>query len=258
MSAGMLLQRFGSVDEIELRGRGREWPWMGIIFAIAGLGLSGSPPFGTYQGKVLIEEGVQSIGQSWSQWIFILASALTSAAVLRGAGRIFLGWGQIETEEQKSPTEHEKKETEEKADTLPLMMIVTPTMMAILPILWGACFFLIPSTEAAAEKFMQSVKYSATVLDGTPTGPIEAARSVSISPDSIMLAISTGLLAVLIALGDLFGDRLPPALARGFGSTIDVLLNPLRALHSGDFRDYAAWLAMGATLFGGAMAWALH
>ena len=42
MSAGMLLQPFSSVDEIELRGRGREWPWMGIVFAIAGLGLSGN------------------------------------------------------------------------------------------------------------------------------------------------------------------------------------------------------------------------
>jgi multicomponent Na+:H+ antiporter subunit D len=258
MSAGMLLQQFGSVDEIELRDRGREWPWIGIIFAIAGLGLAGFPPFGTYQGKALIEEGVQSVGQSWSQWVFILASALTSAAVLRGAGRIFLGWGRIETEEQKSPTEREKKETEEKADKLPLMMIVTPTVMAILPILFGACFFFIPCTEAAAEQFMQSAKYSATVLDGTPMGLIAATKSVSISPDSIILAFSTGLLAVLIALGDLFGDRLPPALARGFGSTIDLLLSPLRALHSGDFRDYVAWLAMGVTLFGGAMAWALH
>jgi multicomponent Na+:H+ antiporter subunit D len=258
MSAGMLLQRFGSVDEIVLRGRGREWQWIGLIVAIAGLGLAGFPPYGTYQGKALIEEGVQSVGQSWAQWIFILASALTSAAVLRGAGRIFLGWGRMKSEEEGSPTEHEEKETKDNATKLPLVMIVTPSVMAILPILFGVCFFFIPNSEATAERFMQSVRYSDVVLDGRPTGPISPVGSVSISPESIGLAFGTALLAVLIALGDLFGDRLPPALAHRFGSTIGVLLRPLRALHTGDFRDYVAWLAIGVTVFGGAMAWALH
>ncbi len=92
MSAGMLLQRFGSLDEIELRGQGREWQWIGIIVAFGALGLAGFPPFGTYQGKALIEKAAQSVGAGWLQWVFMLASALTSAAVLRGAGRIFLGW----------------------------------------------------------------------------------------------------------------------------------------------------------------------
>ncbi|HEX6565751.1 MAG TPA: proton-conducting transporter membrane subunit [Chthoniobacterales bacterium] len=258
MSAGMLLQRFGSVDEIELRGRGREWQWIGIVVALAGLGLAGFPPFGTYQGKALIDEGVQSIGQRWSQWVFIAASALTSAAVLRGAARIFLGWGRMNSEAQRSPTEHEEKETRPEADRVPLMMIVTPSVMVLLPILFGLSFFFMPATEAAAERFMQSVSYSATVLDGTPTGPVKTAGSVSVGPDSIVLAFATALLAISIALGDLFGDRLPRTLARWFGSTIDLLLSPLRAIHSGDFRDYAAWLAIGVTIFGGAMAWALH
>jgi len=65
------------------------------------------------------------MGESWSQWVFMSASVLTSATVLRGAGRIFLGWGRMEWEEQASPTGHDEKETNEKANYLPLVMIVT-------------------------------------------------------------------------------------------------------------------------------------
>ena len=258
MSAGMLLQRFGSVDELELRGRGRKWPWIGIIIAIAGLGLAGFPPFGTYQGKALIEEGAQSIGQGWSQWAFMLASALTSAAVLRGAARIFLGWGHMESEEQASPTEHEGKETKEKANHGPLVMTITPAIMSVLPILFGVWFFFVPDSKVAAARFMQSRLYSAAVLDGEPAGQIKATDSLSISAESVVLAFGTGFLAILIALYDLFGDRLTPALARRIGAAINLVQRPLRELHSGDFRDYAAWLAIGVTIFGGAMAWALH
>jgi hypothetical protein len=60
-----------------------------------------------------------------SQWVFILASVLTSAAVLRGAGGVFLGWDRMEWEEQASPTGHGEKEANEKANYLPLVMIVT-------------------------------------------------------------------------------------------------------------------------------------
>ena len=258
MSAGILLQRFGSVDEIELLGRGRAWRWIGVVVAIGALGLAGFPPFGTYQGKALIEEAAQNVGEGWLQWVFMLASALTSAAVLRAAGRIFLGWGPIVCEEQASPTEPEKKETKGTANKLPLVMIVTPAILSVLPILFSLWFWFIPDMEAAAERFIQPILYSATVLNDKPTGPIKVFGSASLSQESIFFAFGTALLACLIALGDLFGDRLPPNLVRRFSYTIDVLLRPLSALHSGDFRDYAAWIAIGATIFGGAMAWALH
>ena len=91
--AGIFLQRFGTMDEIELSGRGRQWKWMGIVVAIAGLGLAGFPPFGTYLGKSLMDESARSFGQGWVIWVFSAASALTGAAVLRGAARVFLCWG---------------------------------------------------------------------------------------------------------------------------------------------------------------------
>ena len=41
MTAGLLLQRFGSLDELELKGRGRDLKWVGLIGVVAGLGLAG-------------------------------------------------------------------------------------------------------------------------------------------------------------------------------------------------------------------------
>ena len=74
--------------------------------------------------------------------------------------------------------------------------------MSILPILFGLWFFLIPGIEAAAERFIQPVLYSATVLNGEPTGPMKAPGYFSVSAESILLAFGTALLAVLIALSD--------------------------------------------------------
>ena len=89
MSAGLFLQRFGTLDELELTGRGRDLKWVGLIVVVAGLGLAGFPPFGTYFGKALMEEGAERLGQGWVTWLFTFASALTGAAVLRGAGARF-------------------------------------------------------------------------------------------------------------------------------------------------------------------------
>lgn len=258
MSAGIYLQRFGTIDEFELRGRGREWKWMGIIVAIAGLGLAGFPPFGTYRGKALMEEAARNFGQGWVVWVFTFASALTAAAVLRGAARVFLGWGREEREQQRSPTEHEAKETWQGGGKLPVAMIATAGVMAVLPLAFGFQWSLARGTEAAAERFIQSAFYSAAVLDGRVEGAIRATESVRMTSEGVIIGLGTAFAAIGIALLDLFSDRLPATLVRKCGAALELVLDPLRRLHSGDFRDYVAWLALGAILFGLAIAWALH
>lgn len=86
---GVLLDRFGSVDERELHGRGRELPRVGALFALGGLALAGLPPFGTALGKAVSEEhagGPLTV-------LFVAVSVTTGGAVLRAAGGIFLGLG---------------------------------------------------------------------------------------------------------------------------------------------------------------------
>src|SRR5947207_14001770 len=87
MTVGILLHDFGGVDEIKLRGKARRLRWLGIVFALGGLGLAGIPPYGTALGKALIDETMARGGSPWAPWVFVFTSALTGAAVLRAAGR---------------------------------------------------------------------------------------------------------------------------------------------------------------------------
>ena len=87
---GVLLDRFGSVDERELHGRGRELPFVGVLFAAGGLALAGLPPFGTALGKALCEEAAGP----GATVLFVAVSAVTGAAVLRTAAGVFLGAGE--------------------------------------------------------------------------------------------------------------------------------------------------------------------
>ncbi|MFF4953042.1 complex I subunit 5 family protein [Streptomyces chattanoogensis] len=86
---GILLDRFGSVDEYQLYGKGRELPWLGGLFGLGGLALAGLPPFGTALGKAVIEESAGG----WATALCVLVSAATGGAVLRAGARVFLGLG---------------------------------------------------------------------------------------------------------------------------------------------------------------------
>jgi multicomponent Na+:H+ antiporter subunit D len=89
---GIVAHRFGTLDELQLRGRGREIWWAAPLFVIGALGLAGVPPLGTFVGKALIEEGAEG-GKYWTGLLFTVASALTAAAVLRVTARLFTDWG---------------------------------------------------------------------------------------------------------------------------------------------------------------------
>ncbi|HVY62221.1 MAG TPA: proton-conducting transporter membrane subunit, partial [Planctomycetota bacterium] len=93
LGAGIVLHRFETLDVLLLRGRGARTPWLGGFFALGGLALAGAPPFGTFVGASLADEAARAGGFGWLSWIWVFASAVTGAAVLRTAGGIFLGWG---------------------------------------------------------------------------------------------------------------------------------------------------------------------
>jgi multicomponent Na+:H+ antiporter subunit D len=101
--AGVLVDRFGSVDEPELHGRGRELRGIGAVFAVGGVALAGLPPFGPGLGKALSEEAAGG----WPTAAFVLVSAGTGGAVLRVAGGVFLGLG-FSRRQQRNP-EHTPK-----------------------------------------------------------------------------------------------------------------------------------------------------
>ena len=96
ISVGIIDHHLHDVDERRLAGRGRHLPWVGALMVAGALGLAGVPPFGTFLGKALMEEAAVEAGLPWLVGLFVVVAALTSAALLRATGRVFLGLGQRE------------------------------------------------------------------------------------------------------------------------------------------------------------------
>ncbi|MYS43504.1 NADH-quinone oxidoreductase subunit D, partial [Streptomyces sp. SID5998] len=139
--AGMLLDRYGSVDEFYLHGRARKLRGVGIMFAVGALALAGLPPFGTGLGKAVSEEAV---GGPLTV-LYVAASALTGAAVLRVAARVFLGLGprpeerdDEERDEDKTSGSDEEPETRQRLDHVPATMRTVPAVLLAAALAVGA------------------------------------------------------------------------------------------------------------------------
>jgi len=91
ISVGIIDHHLHDVDERRLAGRGRHLPWLAALVVAGALGLAGMPPFGTFLGKALMEEAAVETGLPWLIGLFVVVAALTSAALLRATGRVFLG-----------------------------------------------------------------------------------------------------------------------------------------------------------------------
>jgi multicomponent Na+:H+ antiporter subunit D len=90
---GIVDHHLHDVDERRLWGRGRHLPWAAALMVAGALGLAGVPPFGTFLGKALMEDAALEAGTPWMIGLFVVVAALTSAALLRATGRVFLGLG---------------------------------------------------------------------------------------------------------------------------------------------------------------------
>jgi len=93
LTTGILLHRFRTVEELELKGQCPVSPVTGIVFSVAGSALAGMPPFTTFFGSAWLDEAARSSGYGWITVVTSLAAIATAGAVLRVAGRIFLGLG---------------------------------------------------------------------------------------------------------------------------------------------------------------------
>jgi multicomponent Na+:H+ antiporter subunit D len=254
LCAGILLHRLKDIDVLTLHGRGRRMPRTATVFVVAGLGLAGCPPFGTFTGKAAIDEAASQAGQHWIAWVSLFASALTAAAVLRAAGRIFLGWGPPAKEEAESPTEEEGRETRGGGGHVPACMLLPAGTLVALALAAG----LVPGARSRAghfaARFQDRSTYAARVLSGSDSRPIASADNRASDPWA-GLTFGLGSISAAIALAGitLFRERL----AWGMGRLLDGLLTPVERgmewLHTGRAPDYIAWLVAGVALLGLAM-----
>lgn len=124
---GILLDRYGAVDEHALYGRTRELRGVAVLYTVGGLALAGLPPFGTGFGKAVTEEAVGGPLVA----LFVLASAVTAGAVLRVAARVFLGLGPAPEDgtEYETTGAGERPETRRRLSRIPDTMTAVPALL---------------------------------------------------------------------------------------------------------------------------------
>ncbi|MFI6452717.1 complex I subunit 5 family protein [Streptosporangium amethystogenes] len=243
--AGLLIDRYRSVDEGELFGRCGHRNIACWLFLLAAVTLAGLPPFGPGLGKAVTEDAALSAGHPWLPVVFVVVSAVTGGAVLRAGLRIFLGLGHrphplapaVET-----GGENEEPETPGPLPRTPVTMLVaTGALLAV-----GAAVGLVPALATgaghAARLFADRDGYLAQALYGAPARALPEPRVAGWSGLGLLLGTVSVLLAVAVAATALYAG---PALARSRPGRLVGVLVPLRGLHSGHIGDYVAWLFFG-------------
>src|SRR3954470_16597027 len=97
-TVGLLNDRFATVEEAELHGRGGELRWVGVLFCVGALAVASLPPFGPFLGKTLVEDAALKAGYAWLPAVMVVVSALTGGALLRVGLRVFFGVGRAAPE----------------------------------------------------------------------------------------------------------------------------------------------------------------
>jgi multicomponent Na+:H+ antiporter subunit D len=252
---GAILHRCGSVYQSRLHGRGQDLPRVFGIFFLAGtLGLAAVPPLGAFPGKALVEEAAVEVGYGWTAAVFLLATVLTVAALLRAGARIFLGWGPAcipATDPREPPTE--ASELTGSRGRVPWPMFASGAVLIGAGLIVGAVPGAVDDAQRSVQVFSDRAAYVAAVL-GRPAPTPEPIHFLHAGVLSWVLGVVTmvaalGLTAILLERVRL-PFRIPGAVERAAKSSF----MRLRRQHSGQIGDYVAWATVGFALIGGLFA----
>jgi multicomponent Na+:H+ antiporter subunit D len=251
MLVGVLLHRFGSVDEHDLHGQGRRLPLVGMLFALGGLLLAAVPFATAFFGKSLIEAAALRANYPWLPAVFVIASMVTGGAVLRVAGRVFMGWGEPESTEDRQGRQAREEQDEEPSarGRTPTLMVIVPGALLVGAIAIGLVPGLVPGIERASAHFRDQAAYITWVLHlgHAHFGPTSTSHLESF--DYLYGAAAT-LGALALASLALFGGRRLERIPGGLVRPAANALRGLRRLHSGHIGDYIAWWTAAAGLLG--------
>lgn len=241
LAAGILLHRFGSVEERELIGRGRRERRTAVVLFAGAIGLAGVPFSGLWAGEEMIHTSADAAGYPWVRWVCLGVGALTAAAVLRAGGRIFCGWGPS-VEAGGAPKHEEKPETKEGHQHTPACMLLPAGVLVLAGLFLGLIPGVAPGALSAAAKFENAHTYASHVLEG-------AAMPNPAALPALPSGKSTGSIAVVAALAIAGLFLFSPGVRR----VSDWLSAPgrfLHEIHSGHPGDYVAFLTFGMACFG--------
>ncbi len=253
MAAGILLHRFATVDEHELRGRGRQARLRiaAAVFALGGLALAALPASGPFFGKSGLEDALRHTGYAWAIAFVLIGSAAPGAAVLRAGGRIFVGLGpRVPRHHELLTAVREQPETLQPHDRTPWVMSLPPALLLVVGLLIGLLPGLHDAVGEAAVRVADRAPTAAHVLAAAPVVALARPHVHTGALDWALGAIS----AAAALAGAAWALRSRPAWSRwtGLAETTTTLVIALRRLHSGSVCDYVAWLVLGVAALGGA------
>jgi multicomponent Na+:H+ antiporter subunit D len=241
--AGNYLNRFRSLDEQVLGGKGKQAPLNSALFIIGGLALAGMPPFAISAAKVLYDAAMKDHALFTVAGVMAFASALDAGAVLRAGLHITFGIGKGQITGY-SPREEEPECDGPRLERTPWTMLAVPVVLLAIAIWVGMSGVFWHGIERAAHAFVDRGYYVAAVLHNVrhalPAAPWEPRTA-----QDIAINLSVTAAAVIAAFMGLFRDHIPQMIAPIFGPP----LKTLRGLHSGIFTDYVAYIMVGVAAY---------
>ena len=204
---------------------------------------------GAFAGKSLVEHAASDVGYGWVIAVFVVATVLTSGALLRAAGRIFLGRGVGAEAIEEEP---EVSEFAGTPDYTPTVVMVAATILIVAGLALGALPGFVHHVQDAASRFTDRIA-------------LRRGRSRASAPTAATCRAScdrTGFRRARPAhCGWIDRDRRAPAPPdaalrppRASVEPLSTALLRLRRLHSGQIGDYVAWAMLGFAALGGALA----
>ena len=247
LACGIVLIKLRNIDELKLRGAGRDMPLTAALWFVAAFGLVGVPYVGIFVGHGLLDDGAIEHGYGWVPPLAMIAAGVCAGAMFRAGARVFLGWG-AKDDALLSPNPDEKPQ--ERDANVPLMGAVTAVMIA-LGLVASIVPGLEPRSERASERFVARAAYANRVLHGIPVhgGPRLPFDLPGATGASLAYGSGALLVALLVAAVGLWHSTVP-----------ELVLKPVRVLrtaHSGIVGDYLLWIVAGTAVIGGIWAFTL-
>jgi multicomponent Na+:H+ antiporter subunit D len=208
-----------------------------------------------------VEGDATKLGYGWVPVVYLVVTALTAGAALRGFGVVFLGWGPRQEEEAAGEGAEFEEEGGEPPTArerhVPLFQYVPPVLLLAAALGLGLVPDLASWAVHAAERFQDRDAYAGLVLHGRPPDPL-ALRAAGPRWVDVGWSLGASALAVAVALLALWRRRVPGAVRRAALRVDELVLARATALQSGHVGDYVAWLTLGTAVFGAAFALTLR
>ena len=250
VAVGVLVRRFKSGDELDLRGQGRRAPIAGVVFIAAALALALLPPFGPFLANAFVVDSASALGYGWVPPLVALAAILSAGTILRAAARIFVGLG-----EPRDPLlSHEPEEPEAEPSDVRRVNELLLWLPAVGLAIVGLGLVFVPDLAGHAlrdaGRLVDRSAHASEVLHGSASSPAPV-PSYSPSATAYAYGVASTVGAVAFAAFGLYRRRLPAVWRRGTARVAGRPVSTLKALHSGAVGDYVTWLVVGVTVLGG-------